>query len=1280
MSDMQKKANLNLQEGMDSGDPPPSTKLYVALNSGGKCCVPSCENHLTQTNTKVTECAHIIPRRVGFVREDWTTPLEDRKKKNNLIYVCSIHHKIIDNPENEKEYPASKLFAWKKEHEERIKNGNKPASQFPASFQKRFQETMETLDRELADQSQLTRQLLLRLLADCKLLLRKRYLDKAEVLLAHTEALLVDFSDSDLDSELKALLADLLWRKGEIQTAKVSYLSLLNSTHHIDGMIDYIELCSAVPEQGDKATEYEELAIKIDPENPRLKLLALNRQFQKQEPLSAEITEEKWSGDDHVNCQFYAIYSLFLDLAEDMERRDYFVDQWEVLLPESPRPIIFRILFLTLDAFRRGIKNRDEALALLKEVQSHEDGIDSDGKDPLSTQDQISLLIEKIKICNAVLHFSGGDPELLGELRDKLFGIVNQRYFDKQLNQSLPEVLSAVLIDLPQWNGLIAIVQASKVVPSRDVIDLIVLQGINLNLDFSELRRFASHYSRDDLTSLLDAIEQKNVAAILDALADKEMRFTLLLIQSLRDTVLRAEVILNIQFPEDHGIDALFFQIGAYARVGNKKKALELAKQVDLQKITPSFLQLICNVSYQFRDHKLTIDSGKRLLESELPSDEKIQLHGELATSYAHSDDDRNAIKHATEALRQTEHLGDDNTRSLIILTVNSLLTLDRNDEAAGFVASHTEKIQLMPELGILFADTVLKSSLDEKAEIALDYITSAFKHAPSEDENLYLSAVLVLNELDKLGVIGAEKKNDVCDGTFVKIDGIDAWFYAGSANEAYGATPLNQSDPRYQSMVGKSLGDEVEWPADKYSSPNEVKKVAHILDRNTYFCVKAHEIMQTMAERGHKAIWKINVLDDDGSFNKTNLLKFHQEEFRRQNEFFQAYCDQALPFSMLCSVEGSLHQALSKIRAENKGFVRCNNGNSQQMQQHYRVANQIVDGSPFFIDCLSALMLLEAGLLEAVIDKLPNIHVTSSTIKPFRDLAEALRPSSSPGRLGFAGGRLQLTERDAASEAKFRQKVIGAAELLDSLPNKIIGQNYEDQEADEPCLDAILPNWIVDTVRLAKENECAVLTDDALALQAYSIEGDNVPASSASISLVRCLSDRGIIGWEDYLKYFGRLSSYRYFLLPISEEEMEYTVLPMSNSGLILFKPNDIDYLNLSLTLSKEYGVDDNLAIRIAAGFFKRILVRNDVTESMADEIFPRVLIGVLSGRTARLHGKILINLCRKLLDDNPFSSALSYRKLALLEQQVSRYAKEFNPLFQGVPSLLKTGTFALN
>lgn len=75
-----------LTDGMDSGQVPERVKRQVLADGLCRCAAPDCDQQIDVYRTRLGECAHIIPKRVGsHLREDYRTSLEDRKKESNLL-------------------------------------------------------------------------------------------------------------------------------------------------------------------------------------------------------------------------------------------------------------------------------------------------------------------------------------------------------------------------------------------------------------------------------------------------------------------------------------------------------------------------------------------------------------------------------------------------------------------------------------------------------------------------------------------------------------------------------------------------------------------------------------------------------------------------------------------------------------------------------------------------------------------------------------------------------------------------------------------------------------------------------------------------------------------------------------------------------------------------------------------------------------------------------------------------------------------------------------------
>lgn len=94
--------------------------------SGNMCAFPDCKKVLVidETSTDdpsiIGEEAHIVAQKDDGPRGKSALTYEQRNKYENLILLCSIHHKIIDDQEDE--YTVEKLLQYKVVHENWVRN------------------------------------------------------------------------------------------------------------------------------------------------------------------------------------------------------------------------------------------------------------------------------------------------------------------------------------------------------------------------------------------------------------------------------------------------------------------------------------------------------------------------------------------------------------------------------------------------------------------------------------------------------------------------------------------------------------------------------------------------------------------------------------------------------------------------------------------------------------------------------------------------------------------------------------------------------------------------------------------------------------------------------------------------------------------------------------------------------------------------------------------------------------------------------------------------------
>jgi len=315
--------------------------------------------------------------------------------------------------------------------------------------------------------------------------------------------------------------------------------------------------------------------------------------------------------------------------------------------------------------------------------------------------------------------------------------------------------------------------------------------------------------------------------------------------------------------------------------------------------------------------------------------------------------------------------------------------------------------------------------------------------------------------------------------------------------------------------------------------------------------------------------------------------------------------------------------------------------------------------------------MLTEAGLLETVIKAIPNLAVSTSVIRLLREIAREIETQTGTvGRAGFVEGELHFSPIDKEAEDSFRKQLLLSANLLDNLPNKLIAKSYP-ETGDDKNLDHRLHDCFVDAFRYAQEKPAYILTDDALLIQAYRLGGETrIPKHCSSLSLVRAMVEDKLISWDAYLQYFARLSYYRYHLLPVSVEDMIKSIFSVSPSGLVTPKLQNLRLLNLHLTLSQEYGVDDKTAISILAGFFTKVIMDETIPPAIADEIFALTIGQGLVKRDRRLMARTILQICHQNIQDQVWSPQNSQAKMRILEKQLWGFAQGIDPIV--IPSTL--------
>ena len=110
------------------------TRIILAFRSGGVCAFPKCGKHLTYDaqvgdDTYVGEAAHIRGEKPTAARYDASMTDDDRDNVQNLIYLCTDHHTIIDKVEAD--WPTATLLQLKESHEKQVRQAMEEAFAAP---------------------------------------------------------------------------------------------------------------------------------------------------------------------------------------------------------------------------------------------------------------------------------------------------------------------------------------------------------------------------------------------------------------------------------------------------------------------------------------------------------------------------------------------------------------------------------------------------------------------------------------------------------------------------------------------------------------------------------------------------------------------------------------------------------------------------------------------------------------------------------------------------------------------------------------------------------------------------------------------------------------------------------------------------------------------------------------------------------------------------------------------------------------------------------------------
>lgn len=1262
----QKNNPQKLTKGTDSGAVPDRVKRSVLLAGMGICAATDCENKIRYKKTQLGECAHIIPRKVGsHPREDFITSFAARKSEDNLLYLCEFHHKLVDNVELAESYTTKTLKKWKTEHEAWVSRVKKSESFLPGELQKLIKLATEQLSTSATQGAKHSKELIKKLLDAGREHIGNGRLTEATTILVHVDMLMLDFGSKELEEKASIYSAVLTSKNEDVHSAKKQLLTVLQkNSNSAEAMFEYLDLCIAAPEPKDESSKYEKLLKISSPKDIRLEIFDAIRVFDNLEK-AKKFSKKNFPKITHkrLNYRYLIQRAIIFDHCRELGNRNALIKQLEQEYPDNPRVDMFKFVFDVVDVLRA-----DSSLPSLSDciASSEMRKFQAQQKALLGVRDNLMWDFHELMAhCYRFSLYGVGDN--VEPLAIKVLDGLLSCFPDRNILAITHDTLRQVRLPSNKIFEMISFLKKSKVKKSITTYHQLLIQCLSRADTYEQLEDYLKEENQIEILELFNNIKAAQshlVTKYLTHINDDEFSISLLHHVDNNDLVL--EVVSNLAVSEEAKPALHFLKMESFSKAGKYPEALFILNTMNYQNFPPAALQKMETIAWEQKNWGLFIPVALKLCSFELPSKYLSELTAKLSIAYSKEGDDSNCVKYAVQALGRLDDLGETNAETILLLLVDAYLLLQKPDLACE--AFNIYKVKPSFALKLTEANALLRTKDSDKYTASGVKVLEAYQLVDTFDDRTFLYAFMSLNEINQKSI---QMLPNVEEGSFVKLEEL-GWFYIGEKTKALGAVAINSGE-NYNALIGKAFTQTIAWPSDKYAKPGHFRTIQFILTPLAYLSARAAESMDKLAALGNDSIWSVQALKEDGSVDIDTLNAFMKERNANSDSFFKIYCEKTLPLYYLAASQGSLTRAISKISSEEKGFIHCNLGTKDDLKRQADAVRSVLDGAPCVLDGLSALVLCEAELLDAVTKEIPSLSVPASVIREIRKIAMDFDPNKQAlGRGDYTGGRMQFSERNIDKENILFKKLLSGADILDNLVNKrVVKCKSHDTDG---FLPKNVPQSLSDAFSLAIEDEAYLITDDAIICKAYEIlEKKNPINNISSFSLVRGLFERKIIKLTEYLKFYSLLTGHRYRLLPISDDELMSTIMPLSVSGLVIPSPKNIEFLQLQFTLSEAYGVDKITSLRIITSFLTKVIMDNSIPKEFADAVFAYTIVRYLGTHDTKIKANTIAEVCRRKVESNPLCTTTTKEKLNILIQQLSKFSDAFDPIFRNIPELIK-------
>jgi len=1063
---------------------------------------------------------------------------------------------------------------------------------------------------------------------------------------------------NDLDSENLKLEYDILecrclQKLESINEAKSKYDNIISRYPEDPRALLYkAEICLG-NNDFDENEQLLQRAQQIDANHWLLKFEKLLRIYYLKESINlTNIDEKQFSDDLKIKSGFYRLYAHFLSEVGNTIMADSFIERAINLNPDKLNNYITKLSIIERKIYLgQDHPTPDKSALLLKEIDVIEGKITIFGG--TGPRNRVVLNMKKLNIFRL-----NEDYDSFITLTKETIDLIHVCYLNNQIDQILVGLLSFVLLPDDDYEQLLNYIEKSQYGISEDLIKIIILQFNGSNNRVNIGKAFFARTNKQKYVDFINYLETKNYDNTLKFLRN-DHEFAISIAGALTSfPELRKKIADSLTEKFLKQKEKIFLSI--FIDENNLEEAFKIIQRMDLSELSYLECKQILDVVLKKQAWDYSIVILDKLIKHEKDKRISLRLNLYLFNALFHLGNYPGVIK-IGGGLLEHEFNGADldlkHKEMLLAQTITAYMMRSEFVLAKQLFDKYPLRDSSFDFKVRIEAEIYIRNNDPQKAFISLiEGVKIKKVLAAAEYATLYPLVVIKIGNLLKFDMVTL---NIIKENSFVKLKSKTKWYFIGNDNEL-DALKISKETELYSLFINKKITDKI-IIENTYAMQKIDDSIEFIYSIEQYIFWKIQQNFHELSEENIiDGVQVIAVPKKEGIIDTKNLLSFLENLHEKRKPFIEMYKNNPMPFAMLAAYEGGLLKAIGCVLDENAGYINFSTGVEDELNKQKRNAENVVNNKlPFYIDGTSAFILSEMKYFSKIGNYIPNLKVPQSVINLLNKIVLDLQ--NIPGRVGYmkyAQGGISFLSIEKSKSDLIKSNLSKSIKYLESRSDNII--TLSDANKADCFSEKKIPPELCDACILAQKEGIYMLTEDFRYLQMNELQtSKKAPEYFSSLILLRILYEQKKIDFEDYLDFFGYLSSYRFRFMQLSTDDVIKAVF--GDTSIKTVKPENIRKFNFPLTLSEEYGVSFQAALSVIVQFLLYILTNDIILPEHIDKLFIEIIESFPSQMDKNDLGQILHNICVLAIEENK-SKFIIFPKNKITKEKLERLKKIIN------------------